>query len=313
MAEDTIFQDAVEALRLGDKPRAKELLTRLLKTDQGNSVYWLWMSAAVDNTKERVYCLQTAFKLDPENTTAKRGLVLHGALPPDTSIQPFPLNHPRAWEDKMLLASEKPQPTGVMAIASNPAARLAGLGIIGILIVGLAYYGMTLPQRSTVVMQKTNTPGPSPTYTFTPTLIGAVGAPPTATPSGAAPLWMRLSATYTPTALYVNTPRQPQSNDQYNAAQDDLEKGNFDRYIANMRDIARLEGNPPDIYYYIAEAYRQKGDFRNALDMYNEALKVNESFGPAYLGLARARLMQDPNADVTALFDLALQHDPLFG
>ncbi|MCJ7432774.1 MAG: tetratricopeptide repeat protein [Anaerolineales bacterium] len=313
MAEDTIFQDVIEALRLGDKPRAKELLTRLLKADQGNATYWLWMSAAVDNTKERVYCLQTALKLDPENTTAKRGLVLHGALPPDISIQPFPLNHPRAWEEKMLLASEKPQPTGVMAIASNPIVRLAGLGIIGILIVGLAYYGMTLPQRSAFIAQNTNTPGPSPTYTLTPTSLGAIGAPPTATLSGAAPLWMRLSATYTPTPLYVNTPRQPQSVDQYNAAQDDLESGNLDRYVANMRDIARLEGNPPDIYYHIAEAYRQKGDFRNAFNMYNEALKINDTFGPAYLGLARARLLQDPNADVTALFELALQHDPLFG
>jgi tetratricopeptide (TPR) repeat protein len=312
MAEDTMFQDAIEALRLGDKPRAKEMLTRLLKTDQGNAIYWLWMSAAVDNTKERVYCLQTAFKLDPENTTAKRGLILHGALPPDSSIQPFPLNRPRAWEEKLLLASDKAQPTGVMALVSNPVVRLAGLGIVGILIFALAYFGTTLPQRSTVIAQNTNTPGPSPTYTLTPTLIGAV-AQPTSSLAGPAPLWKLLPATYTPTPLYVNTPRQPQSVDQYHAAQNDLENGNFDRYIANMRDIARIEGNPPDIYYYIAEAYRQKGDFRNALDMYNETLKISNTFGPAYLGLARARLLQDPNADVTALFELALQHDPLFG
>jgi tetratricopeptide (TPR) repeat protein len=312
MADDTMFQDAIEALRLGDRPRAKELLTRLLKTDQGNATYWLWMSAAVDNTKERVYCLQTALKLDPENTTAKRGLVLHGALPQDDSIQPFPLNHPRAWEEKMLLASEKPKPRGAKAFASNPVVRLAGLGIIGILIFGLAYYGMTLPQRSTVIVQNTITPGPSPTYTSTPTLMGAV-AQPTASFVGPTPLWMLLPATYTPTPLYVNTPRQPQSIDQYHAAQDDLKKGNFDRYIANMRDIARLEENPPDIYYYIAEAYRQKGDFRNALDMYNETLKIDSTFGPAYLGLARARLLQDPNADVRSLFELALQHDPVFG
>jgi tetratricopeptide (TPR) repeat protein len=307
-----MFQDAIEALRLGDKPSAKDLLTRLLKEDQGNATYWLWMSAAVDNTKERVYCLQTALKLDPGNTTAKRGLILHGALPPDDSIKPFPLNHPRAWEEKMLLANEKPKPTGVMAFASNPVVRLAGLGIIGILVLGLAYYGMALPQRSTVITQNTITPGPSPTYTLTPTLLGAV-AQPTSSLAGPAPLWMLLPATYTPTPLYVNTPRQPQSVDQYHAAQNDLENGDFDRYIANMRDIARLEGNPPDIYYYIAEAYRHKGDFRNALDMYNEALKLDDKFGAAYLGLARARLLQDPNADVTSLFELALQHDPLFG
>jgi hypothetical protein len=41
---DTIFQDAVEALRRGDKPRAKELLTLLLKSDQNNAMYWIWLS-----------------------------------------------------------------------------------------------------------------------------------------------------------------------------------------------------------------------------------------------------------------------------
>ena len=116
---DTIFQDAVEALRRGDKPRAKDLITRLLKTNQNNPTYWIWLSAAVDNTKERIYCLQTALKLDPENGTAKRGLILLGALSPDETIQPFPMNRPRAWEDKLLLANEKPKEKGFRAIARS--------------------------------------------------------------------------------------------------------------------------------------------------------------------------------------------------
>jgi predicted Zn-dependent protease len=94
---DTIFQDAIDALRRGDKPRAKELLTLLLKSNQNNPIYWIWLSAAVDSQKERIYCLQTALKLDPENGTAKRGLILLGALTPDDTIQPFPMNRPRTW------------------------------------------------------------------------------------------------------------------------------------------------------------------------------------------------------------------------
>lgn len=104
-----MFQDAVDALRRGDKPRAKELLTLLLKPDQNNPTYWIWLSAAVENHKERIYCLQTALKLDPENGTAKRGLVLLGALAPDQSVQPFQMNRPRAWEEKLLLSNEKPK------------------------------------------------------------------------------------------------------------------------------------------------------------------------------------------------------------
>ncbi|HAY85776.1 MAG TPA: hypothetical protein DCY42_12900, partial [Chloroflexi bacterium] len=73
MADETMFQEAVEALGQGDKGRARDLLTRLLESDQNNPQYWIWMSAVVDSAKERIYCLQTALNLDPENTTAKRG------------------------------------------------------------------------------------------------------------------------------------------------------------------------------------------------------------------------------------------------
>ena len=74
--DETIFQDAVDALRRGDRARAKELLTLLLKTDQNNATYWVWMSASVDNTKERIYCLQTALQADPQNAQcwSTRGL-----------------------------------------------------------------------------------------------------------------------------------------------------------------------------------------------------------------------------------------------
>ena len=122
-----MFEDAVDALKQGDHARAKDILTRLLKADQNNATYWVWMSAAVGTPKERIYCLETALKLDPENATAKRGLILHGALPPDENVKPFPLNRPRAWEEKLLLANEKPKESGFRAAMSNPAMRLAGV------------------------------------------------------------------------------------------------------------------------------------------------------------------------------------------
>ena len=149
---DKIFQDAVDALRRGDKPRAKELLTLLLKTDQNNSTYWVWLSAAVDNTKERIYCLQTALKLNPENGTAKRGLILLGALTPDETVQPFPMNRPRAWEEKLLLANERPKERGLRAIAKSPVTRLVGVLVIGVGLCSAAVYytHLTLPTSDLV-------------------------------------------------------------------------------------------------------------------------------------------------------------------
>lgn len=309
---DTMFQDAVDALRRGDKARAREILTLLLKTDQKNPTYWVWLSAAMETQKERVYCLQTALNLDPQNGTAKRGLILLGALPPDETIQPFSLNRPRIWEEKLLLASEKPKEKGFKAMRNNPAFRLAGITLLGLGLCAAVVFGFVLPRQTTIRPTQTNTPGPSPTFSATPTLFGAT-APPTSVPkSGQTPLAALLPATYTPTALYVNTPRAPQSVDQYRLAKAAFEKGDWDLFIQNMQLIAQSEPESADVQYYIGEAYRFKGESSAAIKAYNAALQIDPEFGAAYLGLARARLLGDPGLNVEFLFDEAIKRDPNF-
>ena len=175
---DTMFEDAVNALRQGDQAHAKEILTRLLKADQTNATYWVWMSGAVETPKERIYCLETALKLDPENATAKRGLILHGALPPDENIQPFPLNRPRAWEEKLLLAHEMPKESGFRARHVQPGIRLAGVILIGVLVcrVGrLRFLRHAQPPSS--ARAAIHTAGPTPTFTLTPTFVNATRQP----------------------------------------------------------------------------------------------------------------------------------------
>ncbi|MBK8780842.1 MAG: tetratricopeptide repeat protein [Anaerolineales bacterium] len=309
---DTIFQDAVEALRRGDKPRAKDLITRLLKTNQNNPTYWIWLSASVDNTKERIYCLQTALKLDPENGTAKRGLILLGALAPDETIQPFPMNRPRAWEDKLLLANEKPKEKGFRVIAKSPVVRLIGMMVIGAGLVSVLIFGFVLPNQNRVAPTTTNTPGPSPTFTATPTLFGAT-AEPTRVFIGPTPLWMLVPQTYTPTAVYVNTPRVPEAKDQYRLAEDAYKKGDWDGYIASMQMILVYEPNAADIHYLIGEAYRFKGDTANALASYKDAEDIDPNFSAPYLGEARVRLLRDPGYNAQKLLDKAVELDPDYG
>jgi tetratricopeptide (TPR) repeat protein len=311
-SNDTIFKDAVDAMRRGDKVRAKDLLTRLLKSDQNNAKYWIWLSVAVDSPKERIYCLETALKLDPENATAKRGLILLGALAPDESIQPFPMNRPRAWEAKLLLASEQPKPKGMRAFARNPAVRLLGLLVIGAALVSAVIFGFILPRQTSTAPTQTHTPGPSPTFTTTPTRIGEI-VPPTQAITGPTPLWMLLPATYTPTPLYVNTPRVPEAIDQYRIARQAYEAGDWDAFIANMRLLLPLEPNSADIHYLIGEAYRFKGQGSNAQSAYNDALRIDPNFAPAYLGRARAQLQINPRSNPIALFNDAIRLDPNYG
>ncbi|GAB4401956.1 MAG: hypothetical protein OHK003_28960 [Anaerolineales bacterium] len=309
---DTIFQDAVHALRSGDKPRAKELLTLLLKSDQNNPTYWIWLSASVDANKERIYCLQTALKLDPENATAKRGLILLGALSPDETIQPFPLNRPRAWEEKLLLAHEKPKERGVRVALRSPLLRLGGLAVIGIGLCAVIYFGVVLPRWGMVNAAPTNTPGPSPTFTATPTIFGATAIP-TQVFSGPTPLSAFLNATYTPTPLYVNTPRSAGAVDQFRIAKTAYDNGEWDVFIENMLLIEPIEPDSADIPYYIGEAYRFKGDTTRAARYYNQAIDIDPNFGPPYLGLARVRLMANPDFKAGELFQDAIERDPNFG
>jgi tetratricopeptide (TPR) repeat protein len=312
MADDTMFQAAVDALRKGDKAKAKDALTELLKSDQNNPTYWIWLSAAVDTTKERIYCLQTALQLDPENATAKRGLVLLGALPPDETVKPFSLDRPRLWEEKLGLVTDKPKEKRTLrTILASPTGRLAGFGLVGIVLIAVVVFGFILPNNNPLAPRVVKTAGPSPTFTLTPTFVNATDE---ASGRGTlVPLAELLDAPHTPTPFYVNTPREPQSMDNYRVVKAAYEDQDWDAVIAGMSEIARNEPNSADPYYYIGEAYRFKGDFRNALEAYNEALRIDPNFGPPYLGLARARQIQDPEANVLGLYEEALQRDPNFG
>ncbi|NJC95909.1 MAG: tetratricopeptide repeat protein, partial [Anaerolineae bacterium] len=312
MVDDAVFQEAVDALRQDDKAHARELLTGLIKSNQNNPTYWIWLSAAMESSKERIYCLQTALKLDPENAAAKRGLVLLGALPADETIQPFPINRPRAWEEKLLLAHEKPKPKGWAAVKASPVFRL---GLVVLLVGAIASgvtFGFIIPAANRNTSRPTFTPGPSPTYTLTVTAIG--GKPQTEVPgTPAGPLAELLEVPYTPTPLYVQMQRSPLTSDYLLQFERAYKAGNWDQAIEALENVVRAEPDTATAYYYMGEAYRFKRDPGSAINAYNNAINKDPNFGPAYVGLARARLLSDPNSNVLPLLDEAVRLDPEFG
>ena len=98
MADDKMLHEAIEAVANGNRDRARDLLTRLLRANQSNPKYWLWMSSVVESAKERIYCLQKVVHLEPENRAAQLGLLLYGAANPRNGLQPVPVQ-PRNWQD----------------------------------------------------------------------------------------------------------------------------------------------------------------------------------------------------------------------
>ena len=70
------LQEAIKAIKAGNKAAGKRLLIEVLKVDRRNEAAWLWMTNVVDDKDERKKCLQNVLKINPQNEAAKRGLAL---------------------------------------------------------------------------------------------------------------------------------------------------------------------------------------------------------------------------------------------
>lgn len=306
--QNTMLREAMDALRGGNKARARDLLTRLLKTDQKNPTYWVWLSAAVDTQKERLYCLQMAIQADPENTAARRGLIMLGALPPDDAIKPFPVNRPRSWEEKLSISQEGTEKSRGWA---NPLVRFFGILGIAVVVIGVFIGGFSLYSKRAVPVLRTPTRRPTVTLTFTPTNTPVFR---TSTPTflGPTPLAFFLAQTYTATPLYVVTQHPSLTRASFEAGLRSMAVGNYDTARVQFQDVLKSEPDAADVYYYIGESYRMQDNFRSARDAYQEAINRNSSFAPAFLGRARANLGLNPGAEIINDINEAINQDPNF-
>ncbi|MCJ7661348.1 MAG: tetratricopeptide repeat protein [Anaerolineales bacterium] len=317
MAEDAMLKEALDAISKGQRSRARDLLTRLLRIDQDNPTYWLWMSSVVESPKEIIYCLENALRLDPQNMTAQRGLILLGAQPAPDNITPAPIPQ-RKWtiekEENAKNNEESTKATGMKAVVTNPFLRIILYSFVGIMVIGMIYLvvsGVGSNSRgSSSSVQLTITPKPwtqKPTATLLPTNTPRVKTP-TPTFIGPTPLWMLLESTYTPTPIYVNTPHP--ISEAYRAGLRSFHMGDVDEMLQFMQQAQQIEPESADVHYYIGEAYRLLEDNERALAAYETAISVNPSFAPAYLG--RAKIYLKINTEVAVEEDLnqSLSLDP---
>ena len=73
MAQQTV-NEAIAALKAGDKAEARKLLMAVLDDDPQNEDAWLVLSAAVDDPMRKRQCLETVLEINPDNQVARRGL-----------------------------------------------------------------------------------------------------------------------------------------------------------------------------------------------------------------------------------------------
>ncbi|MBU0512012.1 MAG: tetratricopeptide repeat protein [Chloroflexi bacterium] len=307
MSKSGMFHEATDAITKGQHGRARDLLARLLRTDKANPEYWLWMSSLVDSSKERIYCLQTVLRLDPENSAARRGLVLLGALPPD-DITPVPPIR-RTWEVEIDADAEPLR--GFQKVLANPVLRVLVFAGTGILVIGLILLGVFGTRGSLFGSRLTITPiswTPTPTETLTSTPLVRT---PTPTSDAPQPLWMLLDATYTPAPPYVDTPHP--RIEAYRVGIRAYQRGDYEDMLTFMRQALSAEPESADTHYYVGEAHRLLEEYEQAIPFYDDALDLDPNFAPAYLGRARTSLAMNSRADISADLDRAIESDPEFG
>jgi tetratricopeptide (TPR) repeat protein len=311
MAEDLMFQQAMNAINNGETAHARDLFTRLIKANPKNPEYWLWMSSVVDSSKERIYCLKEVLRLEPQSVAARRGLSMEGVLPPDENLI-IPLKAQRRnWETQAMDAFRKAQ-IGVEKPTFNfkwYQVILMIIGVIGTLtLVAIGVFSIQKLRLPAFTYQwATPTVGPTPTYmpTHTPE-----NWKPTPTLPGVTPLVMFLEQTYTSTPIYINTPHA--ISEPYKIGLRAFQRGDWTAVITYMQQVTTIEPASPDIHYYIGEAYRMQKNYRDSNNAYKQALLLDKNFAPAYLGLGRLLLEFYPAkwSDAWVQIEKAVAADP---
>ena len=312
MAQEKMYKAALEAIDQGQTVRARDLFTRLLRSDSSKAEYWLWMSTLVDTNQERIYCLESALRADPDNEAAKRGLIILGARQAGKDVTPAPLIR-RHWEKEMENVVE-PSQSLFRRIWGNPILRLVSILVASVVVIGLIFgsiYGLRNQPEQVVIYQVSPFPTRTPEPTLSPTATRTlVVRSPTPTFLGPTPLWMFLTETYTPVPLYVNTPHPV--IEAYRAGIRAYEHSDWISLLGFMEQAVTAEPDSSDLFYYTGEAYRLMGNYQDAVIAYGQALKLNPKFAPAYLGRALAYEKINPKADIEGELNYAIDNDPYY-
>ncbi len=342
MAVDSsnMLTEAIAAVRMGERARARELLSKLLRTDSQNAEYWIWMSSVVDSPKERKYCLESALKIDPTNRAALRGLVILGErTPSDRELSQSLKIGKRQIEPLQEITPSKaePEPEKASPITTSipepsrtpfqPRRRsvfsrvmllvlVAAIGVGGI--AGLIYFvgpmlqpryfgfASTLPAASPTATE-TSRPG-TPTATPIPAATRIIRTP-ISTEFYATPLALLIPASATPTPIAGYTPYP--NIEAFSAGVNALEDGDNEAAIQFFEQVIEIDPDFAPAYYFLGDAHRRNDQIGTAIRNFDAASQLDPEYPATYLGRGRALLQRDEIA-AEQDFQRAIDRDPEF-
>ena len=305
---ESMFMEALAAAQSGNRVRARSLLTKLLKTDSSVVDYWVWMSSVVESQREKIYCLESALKLDPTNRAVLRGLTLMGARVPTEAELAGAARIPRRQIAAIATGASVgggvrlPRlPWRVMAYAIGAVIALFAVGFIVRAVI--PFFGPrqmsvapTLPPQAALASSTPETP----TATAT-TIPATLRVQRTAIPTELAqtPLAFFVAHTPTPTTVVGITPHA--AYEAYSSGLRALERGNYAQAEEFFDQVLDLDNTLTDAHYFKGEARRlyamsdDGADDRSALlgraiQSYDNAILKDSEYAPAYLGRGRALL-----------------------
>ena len=285
-----LLAEGIDAARAGERGKAREKFTRLLRQDQKNEQAWLWMSSVVESDRERIYCLNNALKINPNNRTAKRGLALLGALPAEL----------RAELDIEVVgvtmeADEKPKPPAKRRVAFRRSRRLENvliggvalllIGVIGLFIANFVFERIRLASivpPTPVPPTATLTATATPTFTPTPEIRTATSI------ANLTPLAQLLNLSFTPTPAPFALPFFPEES--YSRGENAYNAGDYDTATRLFKDALSQNSKNYSAHYYLGEIYLKNEDYNKAFNEFSSVLRLDPSFAPGHLGHGQANL-----------------------
>ncbi|MBN1285799.1 MAG: PD40 domain-containing protein [Anaerolineae bacterium] len=70
----SLLRTGIEAVRAGNKAKARRIFERVLEIDDSNEMAWMWMASVVQTPDERRVCLENVLDINPNNERAVKAL-----------------------------------------------------------------------------------------------------------------------------------------------------------------------------------------------------------------------------------------------
>jgi micrococcal nuclease len=122
------LQQAIQAIKGGDKARGRELLADIIQSDLNNELAWLWFSSVANSETEQRKALEQVLKINPDNKAAQRGLaMLNQKLASQGAKAPPAEEPPKAGGSlgARIAARERPKPVEPEPLKPPPARKPA--------------------------------------------------------------------------------------------------------------------------------------------------------------------------------------------